>query len=282
MAVRCSWPTSSGSPAGSVRIRTTPASQASRRAVSAVIGPANGSSPPATPGAPRSAHSANQSMVTRTWAAAPRTVGQLAGPQRLAGQLDQGVAHPLAVGAQVVGRPIAVHHAPPARCAPSPRPPDPDARTDRSGRRALTAMRNTRGSPAASSRVPSGSMPATQRRTALAVSSGPERQRGLGEHRVGGGQVDAVGLGHRHPGRRHRRGHRRHVRRRDRAFGVGRRQPRQLRQPPPVPDQPGRVPAGDAGSARSARTSSRPCRRRAAPAAPHRRRRPGSAAPQTG
>ena len=38
---------------------------------------------------------------------------------------------------------------------------------------AETAIRKIRGCPAASSRVPSGSMPATQRRTALAVSSGP-------------------------------------------------------------------------------------------------------------
>ena len=73
--------------------RTTPASQASRRAVSAVIGPAKASSPPATPGAPRSAHSANQSMVARTWAAAPRTVGSSPRRQRPAGELDQRVAH---------------------------------------------------------------------------------------------------------------------------------------------------------------------------------------------
>ena len=56
-------------------------------------------------------------------------------------------------------------------------------------------MRNTRGRPAASSSAPSGSMPATHRRTALRGVLRPEGAGRLGEHLVGGGQVDAVGLG---------------------------------------------------------------------------------------
>ena len=72
LAVRCSRPASIGSPSGPVMIRATPASQAMRRAVSAVIGPAKGSS-----ANPRSAHSASRSMLTRTWGRSPRTSGSV-------------------------------------------------------------------------------------------------------------------------------------------------------------------------------------------------------------
>ena len=108
VAARWSRPTSSGSPAGSVKMASTPASQASRRAVSGQIGPAQASSPPVTPGAPRGAQR-EPVDGDPDLGALPADGGQPTGGEGAAGEFDQGVALALAVGAQVAGRAVAVH-----------------------------------------------------------------------------------------------------------------------------------------------------------------------------
>jgi hypothetical protein len=170
--------------------------------------------------------------------------GQLAAAQRAAGQRDQRVAHPPAVAAPVTGRPVAVPlrlqsgvHGLPADRVQMPGQVDPAVGADRHPQ----DPRLPGGVVQRPVRIDAGHPAADRLRGVLR----PERPGGVGEHRVGGGQVDAVGVGDGHPGRGHRGGHHGHVGGGDRAGGVGGGQLRQPRQPPAVADQVGRRPAGE-------------------------------------
>ena len=164
LAVRCSRPASIGSPSGPVMIRATPA-QAMRRAVSAVMGPAKalGETPLRAQRQQVDAH-AQWGRSPRTQAACRRSApAGTAPPARRPGAPHRSAGHRPAV---------AVHHRFQSGVTVSPldrvqMPPqiDPPA--------AARSHPNQRGRPPASSSSPSGSTPATQRRTALPVSSGP-------------------------------------------------------------------------------------------------------------
>ena len=170
--------------------------------------------------------------------------GQVSAAQRPTGEGDQRVPHSLAVGAEVPGRAVAVHlrfqggaHGLAADRVQVPGQVHPTVRADRHPEDPRQPGRVVQ-RPVGIDRV---HPPADRLRGVLRA----QRPRGLGEHRVGGGQVDADGLGHRHPSGRDRAGHRCHVGRSHRTLGVGRGQAGQLRQPLPVPDQIRRRPSGE-------------------------------------
>jgi hypothetical protein len=205
VAQRWSWPTSRGSPAGSVSIRTMPASRAGRRAVSGPMGPAKARSPPVTPGAPRAAQRANRSMTTRIWAAAPRTVGRSPARRARRGEFDRGVVLAVAVGAGVPGRPVAVEQgleggvqvfaADRVEVAG-----EVDAAAGGDGHPEQPGLAG--GVVEGAVGVDAGDPAADGEGGVL----GAQRHRGRGQDLVGGGRVDAVGLGGGQPGRGERGG----------------------------------------------------------------------------
>ena len=182
-----------------------PASQASRRAVSGAIGPAKASSPPATPRAPRAAQRANQSMVTRIWAAAPRTRGLLdrcASARRARSTSASPIRSRVGAAGRRPGRsPFisaserGVHGLPPPIGSRCPEQVDPSVGADRHPEDPRHPGRVVAG-------APSGSIPATPRRTALAVSSGPSSRAASMSTASVIAELDAVGLGDGHAGAR--------------------------------------------------------------------------------
>ncbi len=220
-------------------------------------------------------------MVTRTWARAPRTCRQRSGGQCLAGEFDEGVAQPLAVGAHIAGGAVAVHdrlqggvQVFPAEGVEVSGEVDPALRADGHPEHPVHPGGVVQGAVG----VDAGHPAADGLRGVLRAQGAG----GVGEHGVGGGQVDAVGRCHPDPGGGDRGGDQVDVGGGDRPGGVGGGQDRQVGEPPAGPQQRRSRRGRRAGSARSARSWSTPCRRLAARRAGRRWRPGGSAARSAG
>ena len=210
-------------------------------------------------------------------------LGQRAGRQHLAAQLDEGVTLPLGVACGGRRRADGRSSPTPARCARSRRRPGRDGRTGRPGRRCDGASRKTRGSPAASSSSPVGVDPGDPPAHRLAGVLRAECAGRVGEHPVGDGNVDADLGGSCHAGRRDCLGdHAARARPRPRPH----RMPRQAREGRRADDRRGRSAAASVPAMRQCPVShafivTMPSVRCACPRLA-RRRPSGSAAPRAG